>query len=424
MIQEPASRPLFARQRAPRSPVWLIAGCALVLAFAAGDPLRAEEYRLQSGDIIDLSVIGANVLGRRMTVGIEGEVRLPLGGTLLAAGLTIDLLRERVATTLSSQRILTGVSADGTEIWSEIYPEMIILDIAEYRPVYVVGDVIKPGEQAFRPGLTAGQALSVAGGLGRGVAAAEASAADLSIAEAELEAALKRRAALSDRIERIAAELGGEPALSARATSPDSAAWLEDQMRVVGEGRAEAEAKASAALIAETEARLSELDQLQVRMDAEVERNSTALTQMEAMLAQGIVQVARVDDARRSHHFSLVQALENRASTAMAKAQLIEFKRDSGRQIDERRQKLLDELGEARTALAEAEMHVAVAEARLGGRGGRQDDSIEFVASRAGGDGPKRLPVTWGTVLLPGDVLEVTIPRRDAGNPTPARPGG
>ena len=45
-----------------------------------------------------------------------------------------------------------------------IDPEEITVDIAEYRPVYVSGDVSKPGELAFRLGMTVRQAVALAGG--------------------------------------------------------------------------------------------------------------------------------------------------------------------------------------------------------------------------------------------------------------------
>ena len=39
----------------------------------------------------------------------------------------------------------------------------VTLSVAEYRPVYVNGDVAKPGQQTFRAGLNVRQALALAG---------------------------------------------------------------------------------------------------------------------------------------------------------------------------------------------------------------------------------------------------------------------
>src|SRR5262249_58275355 len=43
-------------------------------------------------------------------------------------------------------------------------PNDVDIIIAEYRPVYLNGDVAKPGEQPYRPGLTVRQAIALAGG--------------------------------------------------------------------------------------------------------------------------------------------------------------------------------------------------------------------------------------------------------------------
>ena len=45
-----------------------------------------------------------------------------------------------------------------------IDPEEITVDIAEYRPVYVSGDVSKPGELGYRVGMTVRQVVALAGG--------------------------------------------------------------------------------------------------------------------------------------------------------------------------------------------------------------------------------------------------------------------
>src|SRR5262249_38734677 len=55
-------------------------------------------------------------------------------------------------------------SDDGREYPIVLTPDEILVSIAEYRPVYVNGDVAKPGPQPYRPGLTVRQAIASAGG--------------------------------------------------------------------------------------------------------------------------------------------------------------------------------------------------------------------------------------------------------------------
>src|SRR5690606_5006802 len=55
---------------------------------------------------------------------------------------------------------------------------LVSVDVSEWRPIFVVGAIDKPGVFAFRPGMTALQALALSGGLYRppsGTAVLEAS---------------------------------------------------------------------------------------------------------------------------------------------------------------------------------------------------------------------------------------------------------
>ena len=68
-------------------------------------------------------------------------------------------MKERLSRKLYQQR-----TPDGRESVTPIAPDAVLVTIAEYRPVYVNGDVTKPGEQTFRPGMTVRQAVALAGG--------------------------------------------------------------------------------------------------------------------------------------------------------------------------------------------------------------------------------------------------------------------
>jgi hypothetical protein len=82
------------------------------------------------------------------------------------------------------------------------------VEVAEFRPFYILGNVETPGEYAFRPGLTVLQAISVAGGWRRldttllGLEReAITSRGDLRVAGAERDAMLARRARLQAELE-------------------------------------------------------------------------------------------------------------------------------------------------------------------------------------------------------------------------------
>src|ERR1700675_710829 len=96
-----------------------------------------------------IRVVGAEcgVLGRP-----EGKVSLPLIGELSAAGKTPGELASAIGDALKARIGL-------------VEPPDVSVEVVHFRPFYILGDIEKPGEYAFRPGLTVLQAVSIAGGI-------------------------------------------------------------------------------------------------------------------------------------------------------------------------------------------------------------------------------------------------------------------
>jgi protein involved in polysaccharide export with SLBB domain len=126
-------------------------------------PLGAEaaEYRLGAQDKLRVKVVEWRadkteyfdwaILGGEYIVSTSGTVSLPLIGSLPAQGRTTDEFATLIAETL--QKRSGAVNR----------PEASV-EIVQYRPIYVVGAVERPGEYPYRPGLTVLQAVGIAGG--------------------------------------------------------------------------------------------------------------------------------------------------------------------------------------------------------------------------------------------------------------------
>ena len=114
-------------------------------------PAQAAEYRLDSGDIVEVSVFGRNDLNRRTTVDVEGNILVPLIGAVKACGVTLSDLRAKVKELLATSDSVRGAD--------------VIVDLIECRPFYVYGNVARAGAYPYRPGMTARHALALAGGL-------------------------------------------------------------------------------------------------------------------------------------------------------------------------------------------------------------------------------------------------------------------
>ena len=146
-------------------------------------------YELGPQDKIRVSVIewftGAGELrspiNGEYTVSPNGLISLPLVGDVKALGLEPTVLAAQVSEKLQAKLSLSERPTTSIEI-------------VQFRPFFVMGDLERPGEYAYRPGITALQAVSLAGGFYR--------AASQTPAQAQREAlqAAGERRSLSARV--------------------------------------------------------------------------------------------------------------------------------------------------------------------------------------------------------------------------------
>jgi polysaccharide biosynthesis/export protein len=121
------------------------------------------EYRVNIGDVLEVAVPGVPELRYRAAVQMDGNISLPLAGTLSVAGLPLPQIRAKVGASLAS-KVFRQRTPDGREVVIVIDADEVTTVVAEYRPIYVNGDVSKPGEYPYRPATTARQVIAVAGG--------------------------------------------------------------------------------------------------------------------------------------------------------------------------------------------------------------------------------------------------------------------
>lgn len=132
----------------------MLAGCettSIPAQVPARPSLAAETTapRLQAGDKIRLTVFGEASLSGEYEIDPGGFVSLPLAGTVKAAGTTKSEFEQVLAQRFRSEYLKSP---------------KVTVDIASFRPIYVLGEVEKPGEYPFKSGLNVVSALAVAGG--------------------------------------------------------------------------------------------------------------------------------------------------------------------------------------------------------------------------------------------------------------------
>ncbi|MBZ9797247.1 polysaccharide biosynthesis/export family protein [Mesorhizobium sp. ES1-4] len=138
----------------------IVAFCTVRVAAAAD---ISAPYQLSPGDTVDIGIASIPDRTQRAVVQMDGTIALPEVGMISVGGLTSTQLQERMETILPS-KIFRMRLPDGKEQMIVIKPSDVTAIIAEYRPIYVTGDVLTPGQQTYRPLMTVRQAVAVSGG--------------------------------------------------------------------------------------------------------------------------------------------------------------------------------------------------------------------------------------------------------------------
>lgn len=382
---------------------------APILVVALSSAAQADDaYVIGKGDVVEIDVLNLPVLHRRLTVGPDGKIAMPVLGALVADGLTLDQLQDA----LRKQLIEKNVVRDPN----------VAIAIAEYRPVFVNGDVGKPGDYAYRADLTVRKAIAVAGGYGplvesRGLAPLmETARAKGDIGSLAIEVAKQRLKVL-----RLTAELADQPELSV-ARPPDASVDPE----LFG-NLAKTEVAQFAADKADRETQRGYFDRMLQTARGELEFLNRASQQQEQMLSQqmaaatrahdllqrGVGTMIRSEDEDREIGLLQWQILDVQARLKQAEGRIADATRQLQGYDDQRKIRLLTELREASAEVGKLGQQLGSARDRLkyaGGVGMLPDSLAQVVIYRSVNGAQQRLDADQDTPLMPGDMVQITVP--------------
>lgn len=111
--------------------------------------VSAGAYALGTSDQLRVQVYNEPTITGDYTVDGAGFLSIPVAGRVRAAGLTTEQLERRLTAKLNG-----GILKDAR----------VTIQIVNYAPFYIRGEVKKPGEFPYKPGLTLGDAVAMAGG--------------------------------------------------------------------------------------------------------------------------------------------------------------------------------------------------------------------------------------------------------------------
>jgi protein involved in polysaccharide export with SLBB domain len=107
--------------------------------------------RLQPGETLKVTIYGEEALSGSYVINPSGDLAMPLVGTIKAAG----------RTRLELEREITSRYSNG----KYLQEPKVTVDVVSYRPIYVLGETLRPGAYPYTSGLNALTAITQAGGL-------------------------------------------------------------------------------------------------------------------------------------------------------------------------------------------------------------------------------------------------------------------
>ncbi len=128
----------------------LLTGCNSGNGLPPLPDYSAGAYQLGSGDLLRVLVFGEDQLTGEYRVNDQGAIGLPLVGSVPASGRTPGQLEGDVARALTRGNFLRNPH--------------VTVEVIAYRPIFVLGEVAKPGQYPYQPGMTFLTAIAVAGG--------------------------------------------------------------------------------------------------------------------------------------------------------------------------------------------------------------------------------------------------------------------
>ena len=112
-------------------------------------PFAANQYPIAATNVLSIEVYQEKDLSGEYFVDPDGSINVPLVGRVSVAELNVRQVEKKLTEALSR-----GYLVD---------PHVRVA-IVKYGPVFVTGEVVKPGQYEFTPGMSVQQAVTMAGG--------------------------------------------------------------------------------------------------------------------------------------------------------------------------------------------------------------------------------------------------------------------
>jgi polysaccharide export outer membrane protein len=352
---------------------------------------------------------------------MDGTISFPLLGTISVVDLSPAEVQAKVQAMLAAKVFRLRESSVAIE------PDEVTASIVEYRPIYVNGDVSRPGEQVYRPLMTVRQAVALSGGYDVMRLRMNNPILETADLRGEYDSLWTEYAKEQAHVWRLKQELGQQTTLDEKALLDVPVARsttlaivnVEAEQLKTRQTDEQAEKKFLQRGIVQADEQIQVLSEQQKTEDQGAQADVEELERAKELYNRGTLPILRVTDARRAMLLSSTRKLQTTAQLMQTRRQRDDLSRQIERLDGQRRSDMLRELQDTTVALSRIQFklqstgeklqYIALARSQLA-RGFGNKPVITIV--RNGTKGSENLSANEEFELQPGDVVEVAL--RDA----------
>lgn len=384
----------------------ILALAATGLASPAWSERLAPQTRLRVSVIQWMPTKGTyerwDALGGEFVVSRSGTVVLPVIGAVAVGDLDGAGLAAEIAKRLKDKLALVD-KPDTT------------VDILDYPPIYVVGEVMKPGEYHYREGMTVLQALALSGGEAKPTEKQSLEEIRLVGDLQGIDSDIVRTEA---RIARLNAETTGakEIRFPAVAGDDETASEVFAQEKIIFSARANELERQEKSLAELRELLAAEINVLMEKIkaaDASIKMAETELANVTTLVDKGIAVASRKSDLERALATYRTDRLDQVTAVMRGRQAITEATRNSDGLRDRRQTEIASDLQMAQANLAALKRNREISQKLLFKTLGTRTDPrrgngvTAFTITRTQNGSPSEIPASASTAVIPGDVIAV-----------------
>ncbi|RWN01645.1 MAG: sugar ABC transporter substrate-binding protein [Mesorhizobium sp.] len=396
----------------------------LALALAVPQLAAADEYRLGSQDKLTIRVAewqtvegtfrDWTAVNGEYTIGPAGTLSVPFVGEMPASGKTTSEIAAAISQALQRKLALAD------------RPEASV-EMAQYRPFYISGEVETPGQYPYVPDLTVLRAMSIAGGVRR--AEGQRYARDMINAKGEFDVLQDQRVRLIVRRARIEAQIADKPTFDVPkevADDPKLASIVADEMAILTADQKNLKLRLEA-LDDLKKLLQSEIDSLQkkiVNQQRQVDLAKEQLSGIGSLAQKGLVVNTRVLNSQQTIADLEGQILDYetailtaRQSISKANQDAIDLQNTQDADLATGRQQAEADLAET---MLKMNMHTGLMAEAMSGNPALQryrdgeEPTMTFSLVRMVDGKTSEIAASEDTPVLPGDVIKVKLAPMDS----------